>query len=111
MFLNILYTYYHYFAIINVYISEHALYNTGKEGTRMISYEPLTNTLKERNMKRSDLRQHMSSATIAKLANNEFLSLKTIDTICQVLHCRIEDVAIYVEEKEDEQPVEGNEPT
>lgn len=42
----------------------------------MISYEPLTNTLKERNMKRSDLRQHMSSATIAKLANNEFLSLK-----------------------------------
>lgn len=77
----------------------------------MISYEPLTQTLKERGMKRSDLRRYMSSATVAKLANNEVLSTKTLDTICKVLHCRIENVAVYVEEQEDEQPVEGNEPT
>ena len=77
----------------------------------MISYEPLIQTLKERGVNRSDLRQYMSSATIAKLANNEFLSLKTIDSICRILHCRVEDVIVYVEEPEDEQPVEGNEPT
>ncbi len=77
----------------------------------MISYEPLTKTLQERGMKRTDLLPYMSSATIAKLANNEFLSLKTVNTICRVLHCRIEDVVIYIEENEDEQPVERKEPT
>lgn len=76
----------------------------------MISYEPLNKTLKERRMKRTDLLPYMSSATLAKLANNEFISLKTVNTICKVLHCRIEDVAVYVEENEDEQPVEGNKP-
>ncbi|MBP3469443.1 MAG: helix-turn-helix transcriptional regulator, partial [Lachnospiraceae bacterium] len=63
-----------------------------------------------RNMKRTDLLPYMSSSTLAKMANNEFLSLKTVNTICKVLHCRIEDVAVYVEEPKDEQPVEGNEP-
>ena len=77
----------------------------------MISYEPLNKTLKERNMKRTDLLPYMSSATLAKLTNNEFISLKTVNTICEVLHCRIEDVAVYVEEQKDEQPMEGNEPT
>ena len=77
----------------------------------MISYEPLNQTLKERNMKRTDLLPYMSSRTLAKLANNEVVSVKTLDTICKVLRCRIEDVVVYVEEPEDEQPVEGNEPT
>lgn len=77
----------------------------------MISYEPLTKTLKERGMKRTDLLPYMSSSTLAKLANNEVLSMKTINIICKVLHCRIEDVAVYVEEQENEQPVEGNKPT
>lgn len=77
----------------------------------MISYEPLNKTLKERNMKRTDLLPYMSSRTLAKLTNNEIVSVKTLDTICKVLQCRIEDVAVYIEENEDEQPVEGNEPT
>lgn len=64
----------------------------------MLSYEPLNQTLKEKGMKRSDLRQYMSSATIAKLANNDILSTKTLDTICKLLHCRIEDIVVYVEE-------------
>ncbi|MDO5409897.1 MAG: helix-turn-helix transcriptional regulator [Lachnospiraceae bacterium] len=77
----------------------------------MISYEPLIKTLQERGIKRSDLRQHMSSATIAKLANNEFVSLKTIDTICRLLHCRVDEVIVYIEENENDEPMEGNEPT
>lgn len=64
----------------------------------MLSYEPLNQTLKEKGMKRSELRQYMSSATIAKLANNDVLSTKTLDTICKLLHCRIEDIVVYVEE-------------
>ena len=65
----------------------------------MISYEPLIETLKRKNMKRTDLLPYMSSATLAKLANNEFVSLKTINTICQVLGCQIQDVVIYRDDK------------
>lgn len=72
----------------------------------MISYEPLTKTLQERNMKRTDLLPYMSSRTLAKLANNEFISLKTVNTICQILHCKIEDVVVYIEENKVEQSVE-----
>lgn len=74
----------------------------------MISYEPLFKTLKERDMKRTDLLPYMSSSTLAKLANNGVLSTKTIDTICNVLHCRVEDVAMHVVEA-NEQPMERNE--
>lgn len=66
----------------------------------MISYEPLLKTLKKRNMKRSDLRAYMSSSTVAKISNNEFLSLKTIHTLCEILHCQIEDIVMYVNEDE-----------
>lgn len=66
----------------------------------MISYEPLLKTLKKRNMKRSDLRAYMSSSTVAKISNNEFLSLKTIHTMCEILHCQIEDIVMYVNEDE-----------
>ena len=72
----------------------------------MISYEPLSKTLKERGMKRTDLLPYMSSATLAKLANNEITSLKTVNTICQVLHCQIEDVVVYIDENKAEQTVE-----
>lgn len=66
----------------------------------MISYEPLIRTLKERNMKRSDLRAYMSSSTVTKISNNEFLSLKTIHTMCEILHCQIEDIVMYIDENE-----------
>lgn len=66
----------------------------------MISYEPLLKTLKKRNMKRSDLRAYMSSSTVAKISNNEFLSLKTIHTMCEILHCQIEDIVMYINEDE-----------
>lgn len=72
----------------------------------MISYEPLTQTLKERNMKRTDLLPYMSSATLAKLANNEFVSMKTVNTICRVLRCNVQDVAVYIEDEADAQSLE-----
>lgn len=57
-----------------------------------ISYEPLLKLLIERNMKRTDLLQIMSSATLAKLSANKCVNLKTIDDICIFLDCDITDV-------------------
>lgn len=62
----------------------------------MLSYEPLRATLKNKNKKRIDLRNVLSSATVAKLGHNQSVSLSTIDLICQYLDCSIEDIVIYV---------------
>ncbi len=66
----------------------------------MLSYQPLRSTLRARNKKRTDLTNVLSSGTIAKLAKNKSVSLSTIDTICQYLDCKIEDVVIYVKNDE-----------
>lgn len=33
-----------------------------------------------------------SSSTLAKMSKNEYVSLETIDIICQYLDCRVEEV-------------------
>lgn len=60
----------------------------------MISYKPLFRLLLERDMTKTQLRQSVgfSSATPAKMSKNEYVSLETLDNICQFLNCKIEDI-------------------
>jgi DNA-binding Xre family transcriptional regulator len=59
----------------------------------MISYEPLNQTLKERNMVISDLRGDiLNSRTIAKINRGESVNLSTIEKICLYLNVPIEKV-------------------
>jgi DNA-binding Xre family transcriptional regulator len=59
----------------------------------MISYEPLNQTLKERNMVISDLRGDiLNSRTIAKINRGESVNLSTIEKICLHLDVPIEKV-------------------
>ena len=51
----------------------------------MISYVKLWFLLKERGMKRTDLLEVISSATLAKLGKNEMVSLSVIEKICDYL--------------------------
>lgn len=45
-------------------------------------------------MTKTQLRESVgfSSATLAKMSKNEYVSLETIDSICQYLDCKIEEV-------------------
>jgi DNA-binding Xre family transcriptional regulator len=63
-------------------------------GIRMISYKPLWHTLIEKDIKKMELvkRVGMSSSTLAKLNNDNYVALEVVDRICQVLDCRIEQV-------------------
>lgn len=38
------------------------------------------------------LRTGISSATLAKISKNEYISMEALDKICNVLECKIEDV-------------------
>ena len=60
----------------------------------MISYKPLWHTLIEKGIKKMELVKMvgMSSSTLAKLNNDNYVALEVIDRICQTLDCRIEDV-------------------
>lgn len=70
----------------------------------MISYEPLLITLVKRNMTKTKLREqaHFSTATLAKLSKNEYVSLEVIESICKALDCNIEDVIEIRKKKEEE---------
>lgn len=63
----------------------------------MISYKPFWNTLKNSEETTYTLinRHHMSSATIDKLRKNKPLNTTTLNDLCRILNCRIEDIAEY----------------
>lgn len=58
------------------------------------SYNNLWKLLEKKNMTREDLKKAtgMSSATIAKLSKNENINMKSLEKICEILECNIEDV-------------------
>ena len=58
----------------------------------MITYTKLWILLKEKGMKRTDLKAIMSSATLAKLGKNEPVSSTVIEKICDYLKCQPGDI-------------------
>ena len=65
-----------------------------------VSYKKLWHRLIDEDMRKVDLREAtgMSSATMAKITNNEEVTMSTITRICDVLRCDIGDVVEIVRE-------------
>jgi len=59
-----------------------------------ISYRPLWNTLKERGMRKEDLRLAAGLTTnmIANMGKGKNISMETLLRICEALNCSILDV-------------------
>ncbi len=70
----------------------------------MIVYTKLWLLLEKRGMKRTDLKEIMSSATLAKLGKNEPVSSNIIEKICDFLKCQPGDIMENIT-KEDIQKV------
>lgn len=66
----------------------------------MISYEPFWQTLRERGETTYSLinNHHISSATVNRLRKNQGISTLTIDDLCRILHCKVEEILLYREE-------------
>lgn len=60
----------------------------------MVSYKGLWKTLIDRDKKKTDLiiEIGISSATLAKLSKNEYVSMETLVKIYNWLHCDISDI-------------------
>lgn len=67
----------------------------------MFSYAPLMATLHQRKVSKTELQKAIgaSSATMAKLSKDEYISMKILDDICRYLNCGIEDVIIHVKDE------------
>lgn len=63
-----------------------------------ISYNNLWKLMIDKDMKKGDIRKltGMSSCTMAKMTNNEPVTLTVIEKICDKLDCSISDVVEYV---------------
>jgi DNA-binding Xre family transcriptional regulator len=64
----------------------------------MISYKPLFRTLLEQDMTKTQLRESVgfSTATLAKMSKNEYVSMETIDNICKFLNCKVENIIEFL---------------
>lgn len=60
----------------------------------MVNYNRLWKMLIDRNMKKTDLIKmaEISSATLAKMSNNQTVSLETLIKICELLECDLSDI-------------------
>ena len=67
----------------------------------MIDYGPFWQTLqKSKETTYTLIKKHsISSATIDKLRKNKPLNTTTLDDLCRILNCRIEDILLYKEDK------------
>lgn len=60
----------------------------------MITYKPLWKTLIEKDINRTQLRSMVgfSNGTLSRMGKNQYIEMKHIDRICQVLQCSIAEV-------------------
>lgn len=60
----------------------------------MISYEPFYETLFKKNMTEYALiyKFGISANTIYRMKKNEAITTKTLDTLCFILECEVEDI-------------------
>ena len=64
----------------------------------MITYDRLWETMKKRGITQYHLikREKFSAGQIGRLKNNMTVSTQTLDTLCRLLSCRIEDIVTYI---------------
>ena len=70
----------------------------------MISYAAFGETLKQSNESTYSLikNHHISSSTIDKLRKNKPLNTTTINDLCRILNCRVQDVMEYTPSETDQ---------
>lgn len=66
----------------------------------MISYNPLYRTMKEKNVSTYKLvkEYNISRSLLDRLKHNKPISTVTLNDLCKILDCRVEDILEYIAE-------------
>ncbi len=69
----------------------------------MISYEPLWSTMEKRKVTKYQLIYHwgISSNTLRRMGHGEPISSNTLNELCLILDCRVEDILKFVATEEE----------
>ena len=70
----------------------------------MISYSPFWKTLEnsDENWYTLTKKHHMSHSTLHRLKHNMDISTQTVNDLCRILNCRIQDIAEYIPSEDDQ---------
>lgn len=70
----------------------------------MISYAPFWETLKQSSDSTYTLitNHRISSSTIDRLRKNKPINTTTVNDLCRILNCRVEDIMIYTPSETDQ---------
>lgn len=70
----------------------------------MIDYSPFWKTLEnsDQNWYTLTNKHHLSHSTLHRLKHGNDVSMKTINDLCRILNCQIQDIAQYVENDDDQ---------
>jgi DNA-binding Xre family transcriptional regulator len=71
----------------------------------LIDYSPFWNTLKNSEETTYSLitKHHISSAIIDKLRKNKPMNTTTLNDLCRILNCRLDEIAQYIPSDKDQQ--------
>ena len=69
----------------------------------MICYDPFWETLKRKNISQYRLIRDfgIDNAQLQRLRDNAVVKTSTIDNLCRILECRVEDIMIYRSDQND----------
>lgn len=67
----------------------------------MISYEPFYKTLKDKNISTYKLINDygISRSLLDRLKHNKPISTVTLNDLCNILKCKVEDILLFTEDK------------
>ena len=68
----------------------------------MISFAPFYETLKKRNISTYKLinQYGISRSLLDRLKHNKPISTVTLDDLCKILSCRVEDILLFTEDEQ-----------
>lgn len=70
----------------------------------MIDYSPLWKTLNKSNETWYTLtkKHHISFNTLSRIKNNKDITTKTINDLCRILKCNVQDIIKYIPSNKDQ---------
>ena len=72
----------------------------------MISYKPFYQTLYQKGVTEYQLifKQGVTANTLHRMKHGKPITTTTLNTLCEILDCRVEDILVYVPEDGDPPP-------
>ncbi len=75
-------------------------------GVKLISYDPFWDTLKDKKITTYALIKSygISKGTIHRMKHNFSLSTRTVDDLCRIIKCNVQDIMTYIDEDSPKSP-------